>query len=176
MRKAFVEAMLELAHRDERVIVLTADLGYMAFESFAQAFPNRFFNVGVAEQNMIALATGLAEAGFIPYCYSIANFAALRPYEFIRNGPVLHRLPVRIVGMGGGIEYPTNGATHYALDDVGALRVQPDLAIYTPADSAQTRRIIFDTAGVPGPIYFRLSKADSIVPGLEGRFTPGCPY
>jgi transketolase len=175
VRKAFVEALIALAQRDQRVMLLTADLGYKALEPFAQTFPRRFFNVGVAEQNMVALATGLAEAGLVPFCYSIVTFATLRPYEFIRNGPVLHRWPVRIVGMGGGLEYPTNGATHYGLEDVGVLRVQPEMAIYTPADSAQTKQIIAATANTPGPVYYRLGKTDLTVPGLDGRFTPGCP-
>ncbi|MGD9781262.1 MAG: transketolase family protein [Kiritimatiellia bacterium] len=175
MRKAFVDALIALAQQDERVMLLTADLGYSALEPFAEVFPNRFFNMGVAEQNMLAVATGLAEAGFVPFCYSIVNFATLRPFEFIRNGPVLHRWPVRIVGVGGGIEYPTNGASHYGLEDVGALRVLPDLAIYAPADSAQTRQVIATTANTPGPVYYRIGKTDLTVPGLDGRFTPGCP-
>ena len=77
----------------------------MAVEPFREKFPNRFINVGVAEQNMIGMATGLAEAGFVPYAYSIATFAALRPFEFIRNGPVPHRRPVRVGGVGAGFAY-----------------------------------------------------------------------
>ena len=91
VRKAFAEALVELAERDERVVLLTGDLGYTVLEPFAERFRDRFFNVGVAEQNMVGLATGLAEAGFIPFGYSIATFASLRPYEFIRNGPVAAR-------------------------------------------------------------------------------------
>ena len=91
--------------RTTRIVLLTGDLGFTVVEPFAERFPDRFFNVGVAEQNMVGVATGLAEAGFVPFVYSIATFATLRPYEFIRNGPVLHRLPVRIVGVGGGLEY-----------------------------------------------------------------------
>src|ERR687884_1315702 len=105
MRKAFVQALVELAAQDSRILLLTGDLGYMALEPFAERFPGRFFNVGVAEQNLVGLATGLAEAGFVPFLYSIAPFASLRPYEFLRNGPVLHRLPVRVVGVGGGFDY-----------------------------------------------------------------------
>jgi hypothetical protein len=105
MRSSFVRTLTELAARDPRVLLLTADLGYSALELFADEFPERFFNVGVAEQNMVGLATGLAEAGFLPFVYSIVPFAVLRPYEFIRNGPILHQLPVRIVGVGGG--WPT---------------------------------------------------------------------
>ena len=102
MRKAFAETLAELARQDPRIILLTADLGYMALDPFSRTVPDQFINVGVAEQNLVGVGTGLAEAGFIPFLYSIAPFAALRPYEFIRNGPILHRLPVRIVGVGGG--------------------------------------------------------------------------
>jgi transketolase len=103
LRQAFIDTLCALAADDERVVLLTGDLGYMALEPFRERFPGRFFNAGVAEQNMIGVATGLAEAGLRPYAYSIAPFASLRPFEFIRNGPVAHNLPVRIVGMGMGV-------------------------------------------------------------------------
>src|SRR2546425_8822734 len=109
MRRAFAETLAELAKEDPRIVLLTADLGFMALEPFADAFPERFFNVGVAEQNMTGLATGLAEAGIIPFVYSIVTFAVLRPFESIRNGPVAHKLPVRIVSVGGGFDYGPNG-------------------------------------------------------------------
>ena len=105
VRATFVRTLVELAEEDERIVLLTGDLGFTVVEPFAERFPDRFFNVGVAEQNMVGVATGLAEAGFVPFVYSIATFATLRPYEFIRNGPVLHHLPVRVVGVGGGLEY-----------------------------------------------------------------------
>src|SRR4051812_22287055 len=119
MRAAFLRTLTELAARDERIVLLTGDLGFAAIEPFKDTFPERFFNVGVAEQNMIGIATGLAEAGFLPFAYSIATFAVLRPFEFIRNGPIMHDLPVRIVGVGGGFEYGHAGPTHHALEDVG---------------------------------------------------------
>src|SRR5512145_1982149 len=139
MRTAFIKTLVELARHDEHILLLTGDLGYMVIEPFAAAFPDRFINAGVAEQNMVGMATGLAEAGFIPFVYSIAPFAALRPFEFIRNGPVYHRLPVRIVGVGQGVEYGFNGHSHFGVDDVGVLRTQPGLAIVAPADDLQTR-------------------------------------
>src|SRR5688572_7540881 len=146
----------------------------MAMEPFRERFPERFINVGVAEQNLIGLATGLAEAGFRPYAYSIATFAALRPFEFIRNGPVLHRLPVRIVGMGMGFEYGHAGPTHHAVEDIAVLRTLPALTNVAPADSAQAASAIADTARVDGPVYYSLGKDDRIsVPGLDGRFTLG---
>jgi transketolase len=128
----------------------------------------------VAEQNMIGMATGLAEAGFRPYAYSIATFAALRPFEFIRNGPVLHRLPVRIVGMGMGFEYGHAGPTHHALEDIGALRTLPGLCIVVPADSAQAGSAVRHTAALPGPVYYSLGKDDRVsVRDLDGRFELG---
>jgi transketolase len=146
----------------------------MALEPFSEAFPGRFFNVGVAEQNMVGLATGLAEAGMVPFVYSIAPFATLRPYEFIRNGPLLHRLPVRVVGIGGGLAYGPNGMSHYALEDVAVMRVQPNMTVIVPADLQQAREALLATAAVPGPIYFRLGKDDAtVVPGLNGAFELG---
>ena len=174
MRAAFVQALVELADRDPRILLLTGDLGYMALEPFAQRHPGRFFNVGVAEQNMVGLATGLAEAGFVPWVYSIATFASLRPYEVIRNGPLLQGLPIRIVGMGGGFEYSTNGVTHFGLEDVGVMRLQPGLSVFAPADHLQTRTVLLKTAGRPGTADYRWGKDDRFaVPGLDGRFEPG---
>lgn len=174
MRKAFVETLTGLAARDPRILLLTADLGYLALEPFADRYPGRCFNVGVAEQNMVGLATGLAEAGFIPFVYSITPFAVLRPYEFIRNGPIQHRLPVRIVGVGGGLEYGTNGLSHYGLEDVAVMRAQPGIAVIAPADAGQTRNAVAATWDLPGPVYYRLGKDDkAVVPGLDGRFELG---
>ncbi len=174
MRRAFIDALLKLADEDSRILLLTGDLGYTVVEPFAERFPDRFFNVGVAEQNMVGLATGLAEAGLIPFVYSIATFAVLRPYEFIRNGPILHQLPVRVVGVGGGFDYSRAGITHYSLEDLGVMRIQPGITIIAPADHLQTRTVIAKTWNLPGPIFYRLGKDDdTIVPGLEGHFELG---
>lgn len=174
MRAAFAQTLTELAEQDPRVLLLTGDLGYMALEPFSDAHPDRFFNAGVAEQNMVGMATGLAEAGFVPFVYSIVNFATLRPYEFIRNGPVLHQLPVRIVGMGGGFEYGSAGPSHHGLEDVGVMRLQPGLTVIAPADHQQARTAIAETWDLPGPVYYRLGKDDkTTVPGLDGRFALG---
>ena len=174
MRGTFIKTLVEIAERDPRILLLTGDLGYMAVEPFAEKFTKRFFNVGVAEQNLVGLATGLAEAGFIPFVYSIVPFAVLRPYEFIRNGPVLHQVPVRIIGTGGGMEYSTNGATHYGLEDIGVLRIQPGITVIAPADREQARSALLVSWNLPGPVYYRLGKDDrTIVPGLGGQFDLG---
>ena len=104
MRAAFVSALHRLMDEDERVVLLTADLGYHVLEPLFSDHPKRVINVGVAEQNMAGMAAGLARCGRIPFTYSIATFATLRGYEFVRNGAVVHGLPVRVIGIGGGFE------------------------------------------------------------------------
>jgi transketolase len=174
MRQAFAQALMELAAADPRVVLLTADLGFGVLEKFAAAYPDRFFNVGVAEGNMIGLATGLAEAGYVPFAYSIATFATLRPYDQFRNGPVAHQLPVRLVGIGGGFEYGHNGLTHLGLEDLALMRVQPGLTTIVPADPAQAGAALRATYALPGPIYYRIGKSDALhLPELQGRFRLG---
>jgi len=174
VRGTFARILSELADKDERVVLLTGDLGYTVLEPFRDKHPKRFFNVGVAEQNMVGVATGMAEAGMIPFCYSIGTFASLRPFEFIRNGPVLHNLPVRVIGLGAGFEYGTAGPTHYSLEDVGIMRTQPGLAVIAPADFEQAGNALHATWDLPGPVYYRLGKDDkAAMPGLKGRFDLG---
>src|SRR5439155_27168271 len=118
--------------------------------------------------------TGLAESGFIPFVYSIATFATLRPYEFIRNGPVLQGLQVRVLGIGGGFEYGHAGMSHHALEDLGILRLQPGLMVFAPADYRQAESALLATWDLPGPAYYRVGKHESReVPGLDGRFCLG---
>ena len=97
MRNRFVIELEERARENEKLILLVGDIGFGVFENFKSQFPDRYINMGIAEQNMVGTATGLAEAGFIPFVYSIAPFAIIRPFEFIKNGPALHNLPVKII-------------------------------------------------------------------------------
>lgn len=174
MRNTFIKTLAELAEKDPRIMLLSGDLGYMAVEPFSEKFESRFFNVGIAEQNMVGLATGLAEAGFMPFVYSIVTFAVLRSYEFIRNGPILHKFPVRIIGIGGGVEYGHNGITHYGLEDVAVMRTQPGITVITPADYEQTKTALLATWDLPGPVYYRLGKDEKTkITGLDGRFELG---
>jgi transketolase len=173
MRNEFARTLVELADRDPRVVLLTGDLGYTVLEPFADRHPDRFFNVGVAEQNMTGLATGLADAGFVPFVYSIATFATMRGYEFFRNGAVLHELPVRLVGVGAGFDYAVNGVTHYALEDVALMRVQPGVTTIAPADPAQARTALLSVWDLPRPLYLRIAKTSELVPGLDGTFELG---
>jgi transketolase len=171
MRTAFINALIELAQCDNRIMLLTGDLGYTVVEPFQQRFPDRFFNVGVAEQNMIGIATGLAKDGYIPFVYSIAPFVTLRPYESIRDGPVLHELPVRIVGVGDGFDYGPAGFTHHGLEDVGVMRLQPGMTVIVPVNAAQTRDALLRTWDLPGPVYYRIGKAPALpLPGQNIGF------
>jgi transketolase len=173
MRRELVSELVALAAADERIVLLTGDLGFMALEPFAERFPRRFFNVGVAEQNMVGMATGLAEAGFVPFVWSIATFATLRPYEFIRNGPVAQRLPVRVIGVGGGFDYGPNGLSHFALEDIAVMRAQPGMTVLVPADGDQARAAVRALPDIAGPAYVRVGRSSAPVPGLDGRFAPG---
>ena len=171
MRQAFIGALAELAAEDERIVLLTGDLGFTVVEEFSRRWPKRFFNVGVAEQNLVGVATGLAEAGFIPFVYSIVTFASLRPFEFIRNGPVLHRLPVRIVAVGQGFDYGVSGPTHHGLDDLAVMRGQPGLTIVVPADRDRARAALDATWSLEGPVYYRLAKNSAgPIPSHSGPF------
>lgn len=174
MRATFARILSELAAKDDRVVLLTGDLGFTVLEPFRDKFPKRFFNVGVAEQNMVGVATGMAEAGMIPFCYSIGTFASLRPFEFIRNGPVLHNLPVRVIGLGAGFEYGTAGPTHYSLEDIGIMRTQPGLTVIAPADFEQAGAALNASWDLPGPVYYRIGKDEkATMPGLNGHFELG---
>lgn len=174
MRRAFTTTLVELAREHDDIVLLTGDLGYTVLEPFQEEFPDRFFNMGVAEQNMVGVATGLAEAGYRPFVYSIVTFATMRPYEFIRNGPIMHGLPVRIVGVGAGLDYAHDGVSHYGLEDVALMRMHPGMTVVAPADGRQTQAALAATWDLPGPVYYRLGKEeDLLVPGLDGRFRAG---
>ena len=156
MRAEFLDKIFEIAETDERLVFMTADLGFGVVEKFADRFPERFINIGVAEQAMIASATGLAEAGMIPYCYSIATFTSLRALEFTRNGPIAHGLPVKVVGVGAGMDYGFDGLTHFAIDDVSALRPYPGFLIWAPADAEEVTEDLEEIHNDPHPAYIRL--------------------
>ena len=156
MRKEFSQWVEDYGRRDPRLIFLTGDLGFMALENVRTALGSRFVNMGVCEQNMIAVAAGLAQQGLRPLCYSIASFAVFRPYEQIRLDAALHRLPVRIVGNGDGYGYGIMGATHHALEDIAALSCLPNFACVVPlcnSDVAGAAEALFRH---DGPGYLRL--------------------
>lgn len=171
MRAEFVQAMLALFEQRKDLVFITGDLGYMAVERIAEVYGERFVNAGVAEQNAVSLAAGLARAGHLPWVYSAAVFTALRPYEQIRNDVCLHQLPVKLVGNGGGYAYGIMGATHHALEDVGALRALPHLCSYLPLVATDVADVVGIMARDARPNYLRLGLAADI-PGTIPAFAP----
>ncbi len=159
MRAAFVRGLTLAARRDSRIMLLTSDLGYKIFDAFAAEFPGRFLNVGVAEANMIGVASGLALGGMRPFAYSIGPFATLRCLEQIRNDVCYHNLPVSIVGVGGGYSYGPNGPTHHALEDIALMRALPNMAVVCPGDPVETELAVMAAAARGGPVYLRIGRA-----------------
>ena len=171
MRTEFAQAMVALFEKRKDLVFITGDLGYMALEAVAQAYGERFINAGVAEQNAVSLAAGLAHEGHLPWVYSMATFTALRPYEQIRNDLCLHKLPVKLVGNGGGYGYGIMGATHHALEDVGAMRVLPNMRLYLPLLATDVDQVVSRMAEDPLPNYLRLN-APAEIPGRIPAFAP----
>jgi transketolase len=140
--------------------LLTADLGYSVLEKFRDAYPNRYTNVGVAEQNLIGLAAGLALCGKIVFVYSIANFPTLRCFEQIRNDVCYHQADVKVVAVGGGLGYGAQGYTHHGVEDLAVMRALPGMTVTAPGDPVETRLVTKALAGHAGPAYLRLGKGN----------------
>ena len=158
MRYAFIQELTKLAAKNKNIILLTADLGFTVFEEFAKKFPKQFFNVGIAEPNMIGIASGLALSGKIVFAYSIASFASFRTYEHIRNDVCLHKAPVIIVGSGAGLSYADNGPTHLATQDLALMRGLPNMTVLAPADPVEAQWATREAARLKSPVYLRLGK------------------
>ncbi len=139
-------------------MLLTGDIGFTVFEEFRKMLPNQFINVGVAEANMIGLATGLSLSGKIPFVYSIAPFVTLRPLEQIKLDVSLHRANVKIVGSGAGLSYSNAGPTHHAVEDIALMRTMLHMTILCPADPAEASWATKQAVIRKGPFYLRLGK------------------
>ena len=159
MRNAFIEELVLAAQVNDRIVLVVGDLGYGVVEPFANRFPERFFNAGVAEQNMMGFAAGMASEGFHVFVYSIANFPTFRCAEQIRNDIDYHNLPVTVVAVGGGLAYGNLGYSHHAVQDYGLMRLMPNMLIAAPGDPMEVRACFRYLVNHPQPSYFRLGKA-----------------
>jgi len=159
VRNALCSSLIELS-ADPDFVFLTGDLGYKALEPLRDALGPRFINAGVAEQNMVSVAAGLAKGGLKPWVYSIAPFVYARPYEQIRNDVCIHNLPVRLVGNGGGYGYGVMGSTHHALEDYGALLCLQNMHVFVPAFSSDVSEIAHKLLDFPYPAYLRLGASE----------------
>jgi transketolase len=162
MRNEFASALIALYDKYSNQVFLTGDLGYMALEKVQAKFGKHFINAGVAEQNMVSMAAALAYDGFIPWTYSIAPFVTLRPYEQLRNDVCLHNLPVKIVGNGGGYGYGIMGATHHNAEDIGAMRLLPNMKVYIPFNATDVYEAAELMLNDTSPNYLRLNMAVKI--------------
>lgn len=159
MRTAFIKTLTALAKEDPSIWLLTGDLGFTVLEPFRDGLPNQYLNAGVAEQNMVGVAAGIAMTGKRVFTYSIVPFATFRCYEHIRNDVCYHELPVCIVGVGGGYSYGHMGSTHHALEDIAALRALPNMTVVCPGDPLEVEGAVRAICKHPGPCYLRLGKA-----------------
>ena len=158
MRNAFAAAITDLAAKDERIVLLSGDIGNRLFDKYRAQCPTRFYNCGVAEQNMTGMAAGLALSGLRPFTYTITPFATTRVIEQIRVDICYHDVPVVIVGTGSGLSYASLGPTHHSCEDVGILRCFPNLTVLCPADAMEVGPAIEAALSLPGPVYIRLGK------------------
>jgi len=159
VRNAFVNELVVAAEANENIALVVGDLGYGVVEPFAKRFPHRFFNAGVAEQNMMGLSAGLASEGFHVFAYSIANFPTFRCAEQIRNDVDYHNLHVTVVAVGGGLAYGNLGYSHHAVQDYALMRVMPNMMIASPGDPMEVRACMRYLTSNPQPSYLRLGKA-----------------
>lgn len=175
---AYVQALIRLAEMDPRVVVLDADFGRLTGTAeFGKRFPSRYFNVGIAEQNMMSIAAGLAEAGYVPFATSVAAFSVRQPFNQIYTSIALANLPVKIVGYCSGFSLAAEGASHHALEDIALMRTIPGMAVVVPSTHEQTIRAVLSAAKWPGPVYLRIKPSLQLPKGDEDEpFTIGRAY
>jgi len=177
MRNTFISELVKHARQNDNVVLMVGDLGYSAIEPFCDEFPDRFVNAGVAEQNMTAMAAGMASEGYHVFTYSIANFPTFRCAEQIRNDIDYHKLAVTVVAVGGGLAYGNLGYSHHAVQDLALMRAMPNFLIAAPCDPNQTQSCLDFMIKNPRPYYLRLNKAGE--PNLtetDHILRPGVPY
>ena len=174
-REAYGAALAEIGAKNENIIVLDADLSKSTkTDTFKRVCPERFFNVGIAEQNLISVGAGLAAAGKIPFVSSFSMFATGRAFEQVRNAVCYPKLNVKICATHAGITVGEDGATHQSLEDLACMRAIPNLTVIVPADEVETKAVVAWAAEYKGPVYVRLGRAGVADVSPEGyTFTPG---
>ena len=158
MRNTFINELEKLAVVDPSIYLLTGDLGFGVLNSFSENLPKQFINVGISEQNMTAVAAGLALEGNAVYTYSIGNFPSLRCLEQIRNDICYPNANVKIISVGAGLSYGQLGMSHHATEDMAIMRALPNMRVFSPADPQEAIAVLKEVSQVPGPAYIRLEK------------------
>ena len=158
-RREFIDTLIDLAQKDEKIVLVIPDVGFNYIEEFQKRFPDRFFNLGVTEQSAMTIAAGMALEGLKPYIYSMINFVAFRPYEAVRNAVCLHRANVKIMGVKGSEKYKFLGFSHNLIVDDEEFRVfshLPDFKTYLAQKPEDVKSIIMESYASPNPCYIRL--------------------
>ena len=158
MRTAFIETLTQLAKKDDTVFLITPDMGYSVLEKFRDEFPNQFLNSGIAEQNTISVAAGLASSGYTVFVYSIIPFVTMRCFEQVRLDLAYNNTNVKLVGIGAGLTYGSLGASHHAIEDIAIMRSIPNMTVLCPGDPIETRELVKRSYEKNGPVYIRLGK------------------
>ena len=171
MRKQFCDSLVARA-KNPAMVFLTGDLGFMALEPLQKALAARFINAGVAEQNMVSVAAGLARQNMEVWVYSIAPFCYARPFEQIRNDITFHNLPVKLVGNGGGYGYGVMGPTHHAIEDYGVLLTLPNMSVYIPVFDEDIDAVIARAGASSRPAYIRMGRGEPPKDYLVPAYAP----
>ena len=158
MRNSFAEEINVLAGENERIVLLSGDIGNRLFDDYKASFPGRFLNCGVAEANMMSVAAGLALCGLRPVTYTITPFTTTRCLEQIRVDICFHNVPVIIVGVGSGLSYASLNATHHSCEDIAFLRMLPNMTVICPGDAVEVRQALRAALKHEGPVYIRIGK------------------
>ncbi len=157
MRNAYISALYDLARENKQILALVADNGAIVYDKYRQDFPDQFINFGISEANMVSVAAGLASCGKIPFAYTISCFITMRAFEQVRNDVCLQRMNVKLVGIGAGFVYSNLGPTHHATKDIALMRALPNMTIFSPCDSLESKKATFAAAQLDGPVYLRLA-------------------
>ncbi len=157
MRDTYLKMLYDLAAKDSEVVSLVSDNGLIVYDDFRRDFPDRYFNFGIAEENMVAAAAGMASCGKIPFAYTISAFIAYRAYEFLRDDVCFQNQNVKLIGIGSGMTYSTLGPSHHTTEDIGLLRSLPNLIVFSPATRSEVRWMMQEAYQMKGPVYIRLS-------------------
>lgn len=158
MRTTFINTLTALAEQDERIFLVTPDMGFSVLETFQERFPDRFLNVGIAESNAVGIAAGLALSGKVVYVYSIIPFVCMRPFEQVRVDVAYMNTNVRLVGVGAGLSYGPAGGTHHAIEDVALMRALPNMSVVSPCDPWEVEQAVKLSVDHAGPMYIRLAR------------------
>ena len=174
MRTSYGEALVELGEKNKNVVVLDADLSHATMTNmFAKAFPFRFFNVGIAEANLIDMSVGMAIMGKVPFCSTFALFGAGRAYEQIRNSVAYPNTNVKICCTHGGVTVGEDGGSHQAIEDFALMRVIPGMTVVVPCDANEVKKAVFAVAEMEGPVYMRIGRSPSPVLEFDMPFVLG---